>query len=103
MGKRQIIIDGETAIKPYHYIRNGLLHVRYTVDRCIELSESEERSIKEALAKDMANKQSILAESWDFLVKCVGKTVIRDGVAELGRRIKEYKENGRDKKDRFKN
>ena len=26
-------INGELAIKPYFYYRNGLLHVRYLVDR----------------------------------------------------------------------
>ena len=34
-------IEGELAIKPYYYFRNGHLHVRYNVDRAIELSEAE--------------------------------------------------------------
>ena len=43
------IVNGDTAIKPYYYMRNGLLHVRFTVDRCVELSKAEENQIKAEL------------------------------------------------------
>ena len=86
-------INGETAIKPYYYIRNGLLHVRYTVDRCVELSKAEELQIKADLTANSSDKQNILAKSWQLLTVFIGKTIISDGVAELERRIKGF-QNG---------
>lgn len=83
-----IVIDGEPAIKPYYYMRNGLLHVRYTVDRCIELSESEESSVKEELAAEPFNKQKIFERKWHFLTQYVGKPVIHDGLEAGMRRVR---------------
>ena len=37
----QVYVEGELAIKPYYYFRNGYLHIRYNVDRVIKLSETE--------------------------------------------------------------
>lgn len=89
--RKQTLIDGETAIKPFFYMRNGLLHARFTVDRAIELSETEVNSIKNELAKAPYNKQAILRDNWSFFEKTVGKTVIHDGIKEVGRRIEEAK------------
>lgn len=75
-----VIINGETAIKPYYYMRNGVLHARYTVDRAVELSESEEKEIKEKLSLEPFNKQEILAKSWNLLTVYVGKTIFYDGI-----------------------
>lgn len=90
---KQTIIDRETAIKPYYYLRNGFLHVRYTVDRTVELSESEVQQIKNELEKKPYDKQVVLADSWDFLTKTVGKTIIHDGIQNFGERLKEHAKN----------
>ena len=89
-------INGETAIKPYYYYRNGLLHVRYTVDRCIQLSDTEKAKLKMELTVNSTDKQSILEKYWNFFTTCVGKEIIADGVAEMEKRIKEYSGNGRE-------
>jgi len=90
-------INDEIAIKPYYYLRNGLLHVRYTVDRCVELSETECAKLKMDLTASSSDKQSILSKAWNFFTECVGKVVIQDGIAEIERRIKG---NGQQNKSR---
>lgn len=93
--KQKIVINGETAIKPYGYLRNGLLHVRYTVDRCVELSYHEVANIKAKITSNPSAKQEILLNEWNFQTECVGKPVIFDGIAEIDKRIKGNKnENG---------
>ena len=52
-------INGDIAIKPYYYFRNGLLHVRYTVDRCIELSPDEISRLKTDLTCNPSRKQEV--------------------------------------------
>lgn len=89
----QIGGDDEIAVKPYYYFRNGLLHIRYNVDRCIELSSTEVVRLKADLATTY-DKQTALAKAWNFFTTCVKKPIIRDGIAEIERRIKEYG-NGR--------
>lgn len=83
-------ICGETAIKPYHYMRNGLLHVRYTVDRCVKLTPSEVAKLKVDITANPEKKQTILEEMWNLLTVSVGREIIHDGIAEMERRIKEY-------------
>lgn len=83
-------ICGETAIKPYYYMRNGLLHIRYTVDRCVELTPSEVAKLKVDITANPEKKQAILEEMWNFLTLSVERKIIQDGIAELERRIKEY-------------
>lgn len=87
-------INGETAIKPYWYLRNGLLHVRYNVDRCVKLSDSEVAELKLQLTASPAEKQSILEKAWKFFTDCVEKPIINDGVAEIEKQIKEYNRHG---------
>ena len=87
-------INGETAIKPFYYYRNGYLHVRYTVDRCMKLSSAESDKLKAGLTENPAGKQDVLAEAWSFFEKAVQKHIIMDGIAELGRQIEEFKKNG---------
>jgi len=82
-------INGETAIKPYYYFRNGLLHVRYNVDRCVELSKAEQIKLKMELTTSY-DKQDVLAKTWNFLTEFVGKPIIIDGIAEIEKRIKEH-------------
>lgn len=72
----------EAFLKPYYYMRNGLLHIRYNVDRCIRLSEAEEQKIKEQFSKRPHAKQEILSDNWQLLVDFVGKEVIEDGIKE---------------------
>lgn len=88
-------INGETAIKPYYFLRNGVLHVRYTVDRCVKLSPTESARLKVDLTASPQDKQSVLAKAWNFFTVTVGKDIILDGIAELERQIKEFKKNGR--------
>ena len=82
-------INGETSIKPYYYMRNGLMHVRYTVDRCIKLTEDEEKRIKDQFMTRPYDKQNILADNWKFLTGCVEREIYLDGIEEGQKRIKE--------------
>ena len=84
----------ETAIKPFLFIKGNELHVRYTVDRCMKLSSSEVARLKDELTANPASKQSILEKAWNFFSVAVGKGIIHDGIAELEKQIKEFR-NGR--------
>lgn len=87
--------ENEIAMKPYYYYRNGLLHIRYSVDRCIELTEAEQVKLKLELTASY-DKQTILSKAWNFFTTCVGKDVIRDGIVEMEKRVKHLGEgNGR--------
>lgn len=86
------VVDGETAIKPYYYMRNGLLHVRFTVDRAMELSKEEEAKIKAELAESPSYKQKVFARHWNLLSSFVGKAVIHDGIKAGADRMKEMTE-----------
>lgn len=77
---KSIVINGDTAIKPYYYVRNGILHARYTVDRAVELTESEEVKVKAELTQDVVHKQDILARWWNLLTVMVGRAVLHDGI-----------------------
>lgn len=85
-------INGETAIKPYYYLRNGKLHVRYTVDRCVELSSTEVAKLKVDMTASPSDKQNVLAKAWNFFTVTVGKAIIMDGIAELEKQIKGFKD-----------
>ena len=85
-------VNGETAMKPYYYFRNGLLHIRYNVDRCIELTPTEVAKLKVDLTSSGRDKQEVLADAWNFFVTCVEKPIIKDGIAELEKRMKEFKD-----------
>lgn len=86
-------ICGETAIKPYYYMRNGLLHVRYTVDRAVNLTPAEVTKLKVDITANPEKKQTVLEEMWNLLTVSVGREIIHDGIAEMEKRIKDY-ENG---------
>ena len=81
----------ETAIKPFLFIKGNELYVRYTVDRCMKLSSSEEAKLKNELTASPYDKQNILSKAWNFFTVTVGKPIIMDGIAEFEKRIKEYK------------
>ena len=76
-------VQGELAIKPYYYFRNGYLHIRYNVDRVIKLSETESVKLKLEMTANPADKQSVLAKVWSFFEKTVGKPIIYDGLKEI--------------------
>ena len=81
----------ETAIKPFLFIKGNGLYVRYTVDRCMKLSSSEVAKLKDELTASPSYKQSILRKAWNFFSVTVGKEIIHDGIAELEKQIKEFK------------
>lgn len=87
--KPNTIINGEVAIKPYYYLRNGLLHVRFTVDKCVKLSTDEEARIKAQLEGKPEQKQDILGKEWNLLTQFAGKAILNDGVLEGDKRTKE--------------
>lgn len=74
------IINGDIAIKPYYYMRNGLLHVRYKVDRAVDLSKDEILRIKEELEKAPVEKQQILGREWNLQTVMNEKPIIMDGI-----------------------
>lgn len=86
-------IAGELAIKPYYYLRNGLLHVRYTVDRCMELTSTENAKLKMELTANSQDKQKILEKAWNMFEQFVKKEIIPDGITEIEKRMEE--DNGR--------
>ncbi len=78
-------INGELAIKPYYYYRNGLLHVRYLVDRCFELTQEEADNLKKEISRtqDNSEKQIVLANTWKDLSDNPDKTLFNNGIAKL--------------------
>ena len=89
---KRTYINGETAIKPYYYFRNKRLHVRYNVDRCIELSDTEAEKIKKDILSYPSDKQNILAEAWNFFENFVGKDIKNDGIVLADEYMKAVKE-----------
>lgn len=81
--KNKIVINNELTIKPYFYLRNDLLHCRYTVDRAMLLTESEKIYTVDSIknAKDNKEKQKFLLKLWKALE--LEKTVIQDGIREV--------------------
>ena len=84
-------INGETAIKPYYYLRCGALHVRYNVDRVIELTSTEEAKLKVDMTT--GDKQEVLGKAWNFFENTVGKPIIEDGIAYIDSRLKGAEKN----------
>lgn len=85
------IINGRVAENPYYYLRGGLLHCKYTVDDCVELSKEEDAKLKVALTSGYAMKQDILAKEYNLQTKFVGKTVY-DGVLKVDERAEAKRE-----------
>ena len=84
-------INGETAIKPYYYYRNGALHARYTVDRAIELTSTEGAKLKVDMTT--GDKQEVLGKAWNFFENTVCKPIIEDGIAYIDKRLKGAEKN----------
>lgn len=88
---KNVYIEGIKVSKPYFYLRNGLLHVKGNFDKCIELSPTEVKRLKDVLSSasyGAKEKQEVLYSFWQFLEKGIGKPVIQDGLSEIERRIK---------------
>ena len=51
--------------KAYYYLRNGLLHVRYSVTRFVEMSDTELKELRERLSKSIDKQQEMLSV-WKF-------------------------------------
>ena len=83
------VINGDIAIKPYYYFRNGLLHVRHTVDRAVVLSKEVALRLKSELDSDPANKQQILGREWNLQTVMNGKPILTDGIKAGEDRMKE--------------
>lgn len=60
--------------KAYYYLRNGLLHVRYSVTRFIEMSDTELKELRERLSKSSDKQQEMLSE-WKFQTSNLEKEV----------------------------
>ena len=84
-------INGETAIKPYYYFRCGVLHVRYTVDRAIELTPAESAKLKVDMTT--GDKQEILGNTWNMLEKTIERPIIQDGFAYVDKKLKGAEKN----------
>lgn len=74
------VINGDIAIKPYYYLRNGLLHVRHMVDRAVDLSKDEDMRVKEELNKAPSQKQQILSREWNLQTVMNERPIITDGI-----------------------
>ena len=59
--------------KGYLYLRSGILHRVVPTDFAVDLSEDEDRRLKEDIAKNPGSKAEILSRFWAFLTKTVGK------------------------------
>lgn len=59
--------------KEYFYLRSGKLHRVIPTDFAVDLSEDEDRRLKEEIAKNPSCKAQILSGFWSFLTKTVGK------------------------------
>ena len=84
----------ETGIKPVFFLKGKRLFVRYTVDRAVELSTTEESRLKVDMSMNPADKQNVLAKVWNFMTACVGKAIIMDGVAVVDKKMEELRKNG---------
>ena len=60
--------------KVYYYLRNGHLHVRYSVTRFIKMSDTELKELRERLSKSNDKQQEMLSE-WKFQTSNLGKEV----------------------------
>ncbi len=74
-----MIINGEMAAKPRFYFRNDLLHVRYNVDRAVELTKEEKEELI-AKIESGADKHETLKELWKRLIDTEKRPLIKDGI-----------------------
>ena len=75
----RVIVDGNVAIKPYFYIRNKHLHVRFTSDKCVPLTDTELEKVYKSLDEHPENKQEVFAEMWSIVANLLDRPLY-DGV-----------------------
>ena len=59
--------------KAYFYLRSKKLHMIKSVDYAVDLSEDEDKRLKEEIAVNPCCKAEALKSFWSFLTKTVGK------------------------------
>lgn len=76
----RVVVEGDVAIKPYLYVRNKNLHVRFTCDKCVELTEAELSSLYKRLDEHPESKQDIFAEVWSVVAN-LNERPVKDGIS----------------------
>lgn len=89
---KRIMVNGDVAIKPYLYVRNKMLHVRFTSDKCVALTESEESELYRRLTEHPEKKQEILAEFWSMTADMIERPVY-DGIQVADRIMDEKRQS----------
>ena len=72
---KSIIINGETAIKPYFYIKNKKLHCRYSVDKCVTPDDRQ----KIFVANGAESERVFVELKGDYtgiILNCMGEQLI---------------------------
>ena len=59
--------------KAYFYLRSGKLHRVIPTDFAVDLSEGEDRRLKEDIARNLSSKAEVLSGFWTLLTETVGK------------------------------
>ena len=75
----RVIVDGNVAIKPYFYVRGKHLHVKFSCDKCIELTDNELRALYQKLTDRPEKKQEIFEEMWSIVANLDNRPTL-DGV-----------------------
>ena len=89
---KRLIVDGNVAIKPYLYVRNKMLHVRFTIDKCIALTDTEEKELYKRLSEHPEKKQEILAEYWSVTANMIERPIY-DGIKVADRFMDKKRQN----------
>ena len=75
----RVTVDGNVAIKPYFYLRNKNLHVRFTEDKCVELTDAEMERLFKQIDEHPEKKQIIYAELWSVVAN-LNERPVKDGI-----------------------
>ena len=75
----RVAVEGNIAIKPYFYVRNKNLHVRFTCDKCVELTDAEMERLFEQIDRHPEKKQVIYAEMWSVVAN-LNERPVKDGI-----------------------
>lgn len=89
---KRLIVNGDVAIKPYLYVRNKMLHVRFTSDKCVALTKAEESELYRRLTEHPEKKQEILAEFWSMTASMIERPVY-DGIQVADRLMDEKRQS----------
>jgi hypothetical protein len=88
----RVVVDGNVAIKPYLYIRNKNLHVRFTCDKCVELTDAELSTLYKRLNEHPESKQDIFAEVWSVVAN-LNERPVKDGIKVADRLMDEKRQS----------